>query len=1281
MAQSKPYLLNLLLLVALLFLAGCPQTPQLTVSPAAVQFGTGQNESSFTILNSDDGNSTLEWTLEEVVRATPGDPNSDWVVQNVPWLTIDSPASGSTREVNVIELAASRLGLPVGVSGNAGVRVTTTHGDVQVVPVSIEVQPSLALDRSVISLSPTDTTGSFSITNLGTETLTWSILYLDDPSNVASARAIPSDISVSPNPGSTPVGDTTTVTVTFPEGHSDFGLLVQSQTDAAIVTFVFGAVLEGLSIEPEIITLYADNTPVADGEAPPAQAPTVVRVVNSSGTSLTWSLELRGAPGIDAVPITASVLSGTTSAASESEIVLTVSDGLTVLSGSGNYELVLRSGDSFLSAPINVEIMPLPFIAISRAPEDTVGFGISELTILDFGRDEIQLQFWIVNIGSLGSNLYFNITYEGQGSETSLIQDVNPLQGGANGSDQDFIVEDSFVDGVPVTVTINRSNMEEDVEFRTITIEAMDIDFSNVIASVPPATINIRVERQPLTVEGAINRSRPPYVMRFVFLLRDTLGQVIPTVTEADKERITFNITENEVPLDLNEVNMFVEGPENLRVNLIVMLDFTGSMLHAGTDDETNPLLPGEALGQVIESTKAFLDDLPSSYRVALMYYNDRQQLDRVIHSFTTDRTSLKKALDDFELPTNLFGVSDIRDALMDGISILNAEDPPDTTLPFDGADVKAIMFVTDGQDNASLTQFNALIGVAEETQVRLYPLSYTPAGAPSNADLIVMAHDSGGHLYNAGSAQNLSSLLANQQSLGLEEVLHTDSDADNIFKFNISNLGDTLLSWEISIDGGSGWLTSVFPMSGNTAVGSTTPVAINLNSSALNPNERVQAVLNITSASGEGTVNIIMDTGDDVAQVDPDGVTLTLRDDPGLIWEELQNQVVLTYATPSQSGGTYNVGVRWDQGNDKFIEGSFEKDGAFALGDVRAGQIALNTTGIVTDPVTGESRAEIYVRADYVPRGVNRFRMRFFINTPEGFSEGFPPNFADTLATTFAATTMDVELAPEGILVAKSIEEESWRLLSEADGAYRLVTDETNALPYAAFGNLLRITISGLDDYVALFADLPRQPEFTMGMRVDNQIYVSPATPGTPSETKFFLYPGGPTFLERELTVTTLSDVAPPAQTILGLAVPGIDPEAESAWDMDLDGLPDFMDPVLDDDSLPGKMVFPNPLDIASQVQEVTLQVTNNRLDTFTFTWDIELGTMPEGVLSFDGVAPADFEAVTLAPGQVVSYNLQVNRDDLTAGSVLDANLLLQTDRAEFGTEVIPVTVTVQAN
>jgi hypothetical protein len=1271
-AKSRPVGFAAAMLLAAV-LAGCPSAPVLQVAPAAVDFGSG-NQTSIRIQNA--GGGTLNWSITEVTRANDEAP---WVPGEVAWLSAEQVSGSVGTGLQTVRLNADTSLLPVGTTNNVGIRVDSNAGS-RVVPVSINIAPTLLVNPPVVNLAPQATQTTFTITNTGTGSATWNVRYLPNPANPDSATALPATITVNPNPGSTAPNNPTEVSVAWQPGQQDFALLVASPAGNSVVRFRFGTTLNILQVNPETVKLYFSNSP--DVAEQPASRLTIT---NSSGTPVNWTLEAVAVanPSV-AAPITVDPNTGSTPALGTSQVNVRISSSVpanSVLTGSGNYQLVLRSGDSFIVVPVIVELRTLPEITLSEPPEEGSRPDIIPINLLDLGTDDVQAEFWIVNTGPKGSQLNFQITHEDQSAQRPVLASVEPQRGYANQNGDDFFLPgtNDLVGAVRVTVTVDRSAMTQDVEFRTITIAATESlePGSTVIAPVEVKTLRVRIERPPLVIEGAINRSRPPFLMRFVFLLRDNLGKVIRTSDPEVMARVRFDVEENDQPLDLNETNQFVEGPEGLKTNMVLLLDFTGSMYNAGTNEPENPLARGEALARVREAAEAFIRDLPPGYNLQLMYYNDRQQVNRILHPFSSDRDSLVAALRGFTISASEFGVSTIRDALMDAIGSLASEDAA-ATLPFDEADVRAVVFITDGVDNASLAAETDVVTAADEARVRLYPLVYSAGSNQNVADMIVLAAESGGHLYRARSVLDLTQLLNNQSSVELSTGGGTN---DNQAAFTVRNVSNISLSVRTQVEEGD-WVVQVNPALQQVQPGNNLNVVLQFDTAGLEPGEVAMARLAVdtipVTTTGEITITATPTLVGGQLVIEPENVSFSFRDTLGTIWDELSNQIVLTYITPSQTDLSYSVTANYQVNDTQILRGRFEEDAIAYPGDVIAGQISLVSSGIQQNPgapvPADRTRAEIFVRADYVPRGVTSFRMRFFASPPADAPAG--------AAAALAQAITQVELAPDGLLVAQDEFDASWRLLSEGDGIYRVRTEPGDALTYGAYGNLLKITISNLGPYVATFSG-SRQPEFLFGMRVDNDDYYLPAGGGQPSRTKYFLYPGGPAFFmvgadypgSHLVVGLERSDIAGPAPSIGLLQSPSIGtpeapvpirPEALFPWDLDGDGIGDFQDPAPLNPAIPSAIVVPDSFEIGPAVNTFNLLVRNNRLDTFE--WSV--ASQPDWISS----VTSSTNFAPLAPGETSTLTLTVNRAGLPDNPGIRGTLVLDND--VFGPQEVDLTL-----
>ena len=1265
MAEWKSRVGKLALVLAVTLVAGCPQnfTPQLNATPGAVDFGSEQTTRNISLANI--GGGSLTWTAQEVTRV---DVDSDWTPGDVPWLTLSTVEGTITTALENLTLTASRSGLTAGLYTNTGVQISSNGGTVTI-PVSLVVEASLQVVPQTISLSAADTTSGFTLRNNGATPISWSASYLPDAGDPDSASPFPSGFTLNPGTGTLQSQSSQSITLTFPSGQPDFGVRITSSSGSATVVFTVGSALNGFNISPSTLRVSLAEGGAANAEQPPS----TLTLENVGATPISWTISLRDTLSPTTVPpLAANPILGTTAVGATSEIAVRVTNPNEVVQGDGRYELVVRSGEAFQVVPIVIDVLPLPDIVISHAPDTQVlQPPVVQKTLLDFGMETIQQQFWVVNVGSADSQLFFDITHDDQDASRPLIASVTPARGNTNGPDQDYFLGDQqlYTDGAPVTVTINRANLVEDVETRTITVRAFDSDFVTRLPTVEVETIQVRVEKQPFIITGALNRSRPPNLLRYVLSNRDDLGQIVPLQTAADRARIGYDIFEDDVPLDLNETSQFLTY--GYRGNVVLMLDFTGSLYNAGTAG-ANPLRPGDAVALMREAAKTFIDDLPANFRLQLMYFSDRIAENRVIQPFTTDRALLKDKLDKFTLSPALYGNSDIFDALGQAMEALALEDPA-TTLPFDDADLRVIVFITDGLDTVSGLTLSDVEGRAEDTKTRLYPVTYSPNGSAVNlADMLTAANSSGGYLYNAGTVRELDKVLGTESNMRLVPRV---GSVGNTASFTIQNLSAQAIFFEVSEAGNSPWLGAFNETSGVIEGNGTRQIAVTLNPTGVAAGTVLEGTVNVAAGDGTGQVLVQFRTaaGNTVA-----AVSTSVRDEPGTLWEEFNNQSVVTYMTPKEESFGYILSGRYTKPDGRVIEGAFERDGNFLIGDPIVGQVSLKSAGIVEDRTTIDPnerfRADAFVYADYIPRNITAFSFRFHLLAPDDVS---PASQA-----LLGSIAMDVEIADGGILADDNVGTADWRLISDGEGRYRLITDEANFLPVASFGNMLKITFTNLDEYVASFGAGARQPEFLLAMRMDNQIYFSPQSERQPSTTKYFLYPGGLANEDRVLSLeTNRSDIAGPApdpQLLAGLE--GFDPEDPVAFDSDEDSYPNFNDPFPFDDQFPGAFIVPNPFEVDGASTEFTLTVRNATLDRFD--WSVDAATLPpwlpEAAIRY-GATRGTVPRSTLLPGESETVHFTVDRTGQTPGTSETAIVEFSISNSEytfFVPERVPVTL-----
>lgn len=135
-----------------------PDVPTLSYSPSSFNFGSAGTSGFFNITNFGDG--TLSWTLSD----------------NATWMSLSTTSGATTIESDQVTININRVGLAPG-SYEGTITITSNGGSGQI-SVSIEVasEPILAVSPPVgFDFGLSGNSGTISISNLGSGTLTWTI--------------------------------------------------------------------------------------------------------------------------------------------------------------------------------------------------------------------------------------------------------------------------------------------------------------------------------------------------------------------------------------------------------------------------------------------------------------------------------------------------------------------------------------------------------------------------------------------------------------------------------------------------------------------------------------------------------------------------------------------------------------------------------------------------------------------------------------------------------------------------------------------------------------------------------------------------------------------------------------------------------------------------------------------------------------------------------------------------------------------------------------------------
>ena len=604
--------------------------------------------------------------------------------------------------------------------------------------------PQLSVRPTVLAFGASATEEFIAVTNPGGGTLEWTV-ECDVPW-----------LSVSPSSGATSAFETARVRLTANRA----GLAAGTYSDQLRIVSNGGEEIVRASVS------------AGDGGDPGGDGPTLsvstttltildtedaaTFTITNAGTGvLAWSVTPVSAEDVslpvnlgDAVvitPVSASLAEG------EASMVRIEVDRDAL--GVGITEFVARVSSNGGSANVTVRISQglQPAIGVDTTDEGETS-PVSP-PVLDFGRDQSVLPIQIMNTGPQGSVLSFTLTTD----RPDLIG-FTPGNGSSQGRNPQLV--DNY-DPVPVTAAVFRDNMQGTIDGGVIRVEAPGAD---------PVEIVVRVEAPPLGMEGATNRTRRPFIVRFVFLLRDAIGRAIDTLDPLimDELQTAFSIEEDGLPLDMDETNAFVTGAEHLRNDLTLMLDYTGSMyaalrkLDPAAGDALQRLYAGEPSDPDDGIAAPFLDGLPPSFSVSLLEYHERQQTQRLIHGFTTNLPSVKAELDRFFVPEGDHGASELFTAIVDACERFVVRDAG--APPLDDADVRALVFITDGRDTSSSITLNEATTAAKDARVRLYPVGF--GEKVDGVTLQQLATDSGGHYYIAPDVEALEALFVDDPDL-----------------------------------------------------------------------------------------------------------------------------------------------------------------------------------------------------------------------------------------------------------------------------------------------------------------------------------------------------------------------------------------------------------------------------------------------------------------------------------------------------------------------------------
>ncbi|MDZ4857625.1 MAG: VWA domain-containing protein [Candidatus Hydrogenedentes bacterium] len=957
-------------------------------------------------------------TVEELDVENAGEGTVTWTLEeSIPWLTTSLANGATSATPTTVVVTVNRTGMSPGAYTD-NIEFTSDGGDITL-PVSMTVPgptPLLGINPTALDFETNTAQLQFTVRNTGTGTLNWTI-----------TESIPW-LSLDVSTGTT-TSETETITATVDRG----ALAAKDYSGTLAITSNGGAANISVDMTVAPAELVVTPTTLNFGKF----ATDKLIIISNGGTgTVNWSISTAGLPGwlSLAAPTSGSV-------AGDSDAVIVSVNRIGQIPGQYSFTFQVTSDAGNENVTVNMTVAEVPVLTI-----DTGFVNPNNNALAPLGDEETTFDFTITNTGT--GTLNWNI----DPADFPLWLSMTPVAGDVQGAQIDT-----------VTITVSRALLSAGGFSALIpvtsnggnkTIEVtMQVPLRPVIG-VLPTNLDFGLNADSSAVSVA-NVGDPGTVLNFLVVTdRDWLFVSPQTGTSIGTASVIKDYQTINVSIDRSEL----ESTGATGTITVYALDALG---------EINPDIAPETITVSVEATELSFQTALVRTRIPSLLRYSMVMRDIQDESFVMDPALLTNAFRIFE----------------DGIQI---EEPSETTQQ---------VYLQNSIVTEPLSDLR--IDLRMRTVLLLdYSGSMVDAAEAAGTDLQ--------SLYELAGSQFIDDYFdyfANTErgfaTIAIMEFHDRNAPATLVLDFtdNPTALKTALQNIFIEDNGASAILPAV-AAAGSRLVNEDFPhigfddadvrsVALLSDGRLTTPPGEIQDYVDVlvsqrvrlvpigwgTEVNHEPLARLASGTGGHYYLTKPDGdgnpVVANLANRVEDLNLDLASHTVLSYVS---LGEEENVPIRFDGAlndpNDSpdqgIIQGiSDEQNVSLSsfTGDILMGQVSMRTTGVQS----GATQAT--VRADYIPRNVNKFEF--------------------TLSSTEAFTVSIVPLNEGGLV-------EGWTLTPLGGGVYSLIAPTpAEVLPYGSYGDLLRLS----------FASVGVTP-FILELTVDNTIYSGDTEP------KYFIYP-----------------------------------------------------------------------------------------------------------------------------------------------------------------------------